>query len=294
LKILTVIQLTCPSCKRKGRVEISDESIKNVSRGLLAVNVSPDIICEHSFIAYVDKNLTIRDYFIADFQIEIPEIDSFKLSEAKEIISKDTLNLDAIKLNLSADLVTHVLKSIFFNKKVAIISDLSFLKETILNFFKQLINGSFDAYISVISEDEYKSNKKDYKEHIVLNGKKVIRDREKIINPKKLKVEKQMVSNFFMEVDPTTSFFGLKNEIRKTFRLSQSIVNFASKYEKDVTIDSELIIDHIEKEFNIKIDNNYLEFLLEIVDINFGVKNIRALGIKDYLKYSTTGFRPKL
>jgi hypothetical protein len=36
---LTVIQLTCPSCKRKGNVEISDDAIKNVSRGLLAVNV---------------------------------------------------------------------------------------------------------------------------------------------------------------------------------------------------------------------------------------------------------------
>ena len=103
-----------------------------------------------------------------------------------------------------------------------------------------------------------------------------------------------MVSNFFMEFDPTTSYFGLKNEIRKTFRLSQSIVDFASKFKKDLTIDSELIIDHIEKEFNIKIDKSYLEFLLEIVKINFGVTNIRAIGIKDYLKYSTTGFRPKL
>ena len=292
---MTVVQLTCPSCKRKGNVEISDEAIKNVSRGLLAVNVTPNIICEHSFIAYLDKNLSIRDYFIADFHIQIPEIESIKLSEAKEIISKDTLNLDAIKLNLSADLITHVLKSIFFNKKIAIITDLSFLKEHILNFFKQLIDGSFDAYISVISEDEYKSNKKNYKEHVILDGKKVIRDEEKIINPKKLKVEKHMVSNFFMELDPTTSFFGLKNEIRKTSRLSQSIVNFAAKYEKDVTIDSELIVDHIEKEFKFKIDRNFLEFLLGIVEINFGVKNIRSIGIKDYLKYSTTtSFRPKL
>ena len=291
---MAIISITCPSCKKKGNIEISDEAIKNVSRGLLAVNVASDIICDHSFIAYLDKNLSIRDYFIADFQIEIPDIAPTEDSGAKEIISKGTLNLDAIKLNLSANLITHVLKSIFFNKKIAIISDLSFLNEHILNFFRQLTDGSFDAYISVISEDEYKSNKKNYKEHIVLDGKKVIRDEEKIINPKKLKVEKQMVSNFFMEIDPTSSYFGLKNEIRKTFRLSQSIVDFASKFKNDLTIDSELIIDHIEKEFNIKIDKSYLEFLLEIVKINFGVTNIRAIGIKDYLKYSTTGFRPKL
>ncbi len=291
---MTTIKLTCPSCKKKGIIEISDESIKNVSRGLLAINVTPDIICEHTFIAYVDKNLAVRDYFIADFQIEIPELDEIKLKEAKEIIEKDKLNLDAIKLNLSANLITHVLKSIFYNKKIAIISDLSYLNEHIINFFRQLIEGSFDAYISVISVDEYKSNKKNYKEHIVLKGKDIIRDDEKIINPKRLKVEKQMVSHFFMQLDPINSFFELKNEIRKTFRLSQSIVNFTSQFKKDVTIDSELVIDHLEKEFNFKIDNNYLEFLLGIVDVNFGVKNIKAVGLKDYLKFSTTTFRPKL
>ncbi len=291
---MTIIQVTCPSCKKKGNIEISDEAIKNVSRGLLAINVASEIVCDHSFIAYVDKNLSIRDYFIADFQIEIPDIAPTEEPEAKELISIDTLNLDAIKLNISANLVTHVLKSIFYNKKIAIISDLSFLNDHIFNFFRQLIDGSFDAYISVISEDEYKSNKKNYKEHIVLDGKKVVRDEENIINPKKLKVEKQMVSNFFMEFDPTSSYFGLKNEIRKTSRLSQSIVDFASKFKNDLTIDSELIIDHIEKEFNFKIDRSYLEFLLEIVKINFGVTNIRAIGIKDYLKYSTTSFRPKL
>jgi len=208
---LTTIKITCPSCKNKGTIEISTESLKNISRGLLAVNVAANTICDHSFIVYLDKNLSIRDYFIADFQLEIPDIAPIEEISSKEIISKDKLNLDAIKLNLSANLITHVLKSIFSNKKVAIISDLSFLNDHILNFFKQLIEGSFDAYLSVISEDDYKSNKKNYKEHIVLNGKNVIRDDEKIINLKKLKVEKHMVNNFFMELDPITSYFGLES-----------------------------------------------------------------------------------
>lgn len=291
---MTTITITCPSCKNKGSIEISDETINNVSRGLLAVNIASNIICEHSFIAYVDKNLSIRDYFIADFQIEIPDIAQTEDPEAKEIIAKGNLNLDAIRLNLSANLITNVLKTILFNKKIAIVSDLTFLNEQILNFFKQLIDGSFDVYISVISDDEYKSNKKNYKDCVILDGKKVVRDEDKIINHKKMKVEKQMVSNFFMEFDPIASYLGLKNEISKILLLSQSIVDFASKFKKDVTIDSELIIDHIEKEYNFKIDKNYLEFLLGIVDVNFGIKNIRAVGIKDYLKYSTTGFRPKL
>ncbi len=268
--------------------------MKNVSRGLLTINIAVDTICKHSFLVYVDKNLWIRDYFIADFQIEIPEMAPIEENKAKEIISKDALNLEAIKLNLSAILITYVLKSILHKKKIAIISDLSFLNDHIHNFFKQLTHGFFDTDISIISKNEYISNKKSYKEYIILEGKKVIRDDEKLINPKKLKVEKQMVSNFFMEHDPTVSYIGLKNEIRKMFVLSKSIVDFASKFKEDLTIDSDLIINHLEKEFNFKIHKSYLDFLLEIVKINFGVKNIRDIGIKDYLKYSTTGFKPKL
>ncbi|GAG34301.1 unnamed protein product, partial [marine sediment metagenome] len=80
---MTIIQITCPSCKKKGNIEISDDAIKNVSRGLLAINVASNIICDHSFITYVDKNLSIRDYFIADFQIEIPDIAPTEDTEAK-------------------------------------------------------------------------------------------------------------------------------------------------------------------------------------------------------------------
>ncbi len=291
---MAIVQISCPSCKQKGKIEISDDSFKNVTRGLLAINVPANTICNHPFIVYVDKNLSVRDYFIADFQIKIPEMAPIEDNESKKIQSKDLLNMDAIKLNLSAILITFVLKSIFYKKKIVIISDLSFLYEHFHNFFNQITHGSFNADISIISNNEYRNNKKNYKEHIIFEGNKIIRDKEKLINPKKLKLEKQMVSNFFMETDSTISYIGLNNEIRKIFALSKSIADFASKFREDLTIDSDLIIDHLEKEFNFKIHKSYLDYLLEVVKINFGVKNIRTIGIKDYLKYSTTGFKPKL
>ena len=64
------IKIQCPSCGKKGDFEILDEKIKNVARGLLAVNIAENTICEHSFIAYVDKNFTIRDYL----EIKIPSL----------------------------------------------------------------------------------------------------------------------------------------------------------------------------------------------------------------------------
>ncbi|HEY0088616.1 MAG TPA: hypothetical protein VGB37_07220, partial [Candidatus Lokiarchaeia archaeon] len=67
------VKINCPICEKKGTIDVSQEIMKNVSRGLLAVNIAKEIVCSHSFVAYIDKNFNVRDYFTADFQIEIPE-----------------------------------------------------------------------------------------------------------------------------------------------------------------------------------------------------------------------------
>ena len=66
--------------------------MKDVKRGLLAVNIPQNVICSHSFIVYIDKNLVIRDYFIADYQlqIEIPILDT--LGEQKDVIVPEKAN----------------------------------------------------------------------------------------------------------------------------------------------------------------------------------------------------------
>ena len=67
------VQIKCPTCGNNGEINVSEELLKSISRGLLAINVQKTI-CEHSFIVYIDKNLTIRDYFIADYHLELPEL----------------------------------------------------------------------------------------------------------------------------------------------------------------------------------------------------------------------------
>ncbi|MFX1394960.1 MAG: hypothetical protein ACFFAH_15510, partial [Promethearchaeota archaeon] len=62
------VQINCPICSKTGSIEISHNILKDSLRGLLAINIAKDIICSHSFIAYIDKNLNVRDYFVADFQ----------------------------------------------------------------------------------------------------------------------------------------------------------------------------------------------------------------------------------
>jgi len=69
--------------------------------------------CSHSFVAYIDKNFNARDYFTADFQIEIPEITPTEKIQASKIPTKEVLDIDLIRINISSMLLMYILKSIF-------------------------------------------------------------------------------------------------------------------------------------------------------------------------------------
>ncbi len=94
------VELQCPICMKYGYLSISKDYIHKAERGLFAVEISKGLICEHAFIAYIDRNLIVRDSFTADFQVDssygfkpqIPWIDQ---------VSKKTLNVDLIKMNLT-------------------------------------------------------------------------------------------------------------------------------------------------------------------------------------------------
>ncbi|MFX1444092.1 MAG: hypothetical protein ACFFHV_11805 [Promethearchaeota archaeon] len=271
---MTNILVRCPSCSGNGYIDVAEENLKDVKRGLLAVNIPSDIICTHSFIVYIDKNLVIRDYFIADyqFQIEIPVLDT--LGEQKDVIipEKDLVNLNLIKLNVSANLMTFIFKSIFLKKKILIISEETFLNNIILNFFKYITQDNFAADISMISNEKFNQEKKQYKDYMVFEGSQIINNVKKLINPKKLAIEKQMVLRFLSEMDLNSSLLVLRNDINKIYFLSKSIVDAINSLDKNVKINILKIYKSLEETHKIKINNLYLEFLVDIVRNYFEIK----------------------
>ena len=280
---MTKIQVTCPSCQKKGLIDVSEEILKNITRGLLAVNV-PDIICEHTFIVYVDKNLAIRDYFMADFKIELPQISVPEGITEKKIPSKEVVNLDLIKLNVPAILLTYVLKCIFSKKEAIIIMESSFLNEHVLNFFKFITQDSFEIKIKLLSKEEYKNNKKNYKDYIVFEGNEIINDSDKIIDIKKLKVEKHLVQVFLAESDLSYSYIVFKNEIHKAYNLAKSILERVNQ-ENQKKINFKYIVDLIVEKFNIKLEKMYLDFIVEILKNYFGLEITEASDVGDFLGF---------
>jgi hypothetical protein len=268
------IQIGCPSCAQNGMIEVSEEAVKNVSRGLLAVNIAAHTICDHSFIVYVDKNLHVRDYFVADFQIEIPDLPVLPAQKIKEtkLPSKEIVDIDLIKLNMPAMLLTYVLKSIFSKQKIVLISDQEFLKNHINNFFNYITKDTFDIDVAILTPNNYNQNKKQYKDCMIFEGNKIVKNMKKLINPKKLWVEKHIVHRFLTEPELGYSYIILKNEVQKAFELSKAIVEAVKESRKDGEKENVLkITGEVEDYYKIKIGSLYLNFLIEIVQTYFDV-----------------------
>ncbi|MFX1304486.1 MAG: hypothetical protein ACFFBV_10930 [Promethearchaeota archaeon] len=278
------LEIRCPICLQWQHIEISDDMTKNVSKGLLAINIAAGMICEHSFIAYVDKNLTVRDCIVADFKIELPE--GAPTQETEKLITPetDTIKFDLIKLNIPELLMAYVLKSIFVGEKVLIISEEEFLHNHVINFFKYIAQNSFEFEMSIITEEEYKKNKDNYKEYIIFKNRKIIRDTYKIINPKQLENEKSMVQKFLAEYDLMAGLIILRNEVNKTYEFSKTIAESLEK-QKGKPMTSKILIDYVFEKYGERIQIPYLTFLINIVQNYFKVEVPKIGGVTDLLGF---------
>ena len=215
------LEIRCPSCSKRGNIEVSEEAIKSATRGLYAVNISEGIVCEHSFIVYVDKNCVVRDCYMADFQIDLPS--TFPEQKIEEdLIPVEGVDVSLIKINLTSSLIAYVIRAIFYRKEIVILSNQNYLYEDILKFFEYITQNSFKSKISIIPKEEFKL--KDFNNPIVVRGREIIYDKDKIIDSKKLRVERTFVQKFLDEYDLTSSIIILKNELQRAYRLSETIV----------------------------------------------------------------------
>ena len=270
---MTSVRIVCPSCKKQGNIDVSLDVLKGATKGLLAINISPDIICPHSFVAYVDKNLKIRDYFMADFKIQLPEISSIeKVSVASEP-QKKIIDVDLIRFNISAIQLTYILKSIFSKQKIVIILDHEFLFEHLYKFFKYITKGSFETDISITTKEMYNNEKKKYKDSIVLEGYNMLNNPKKIIDIKDLAIEKQLVSRFLTEKELNYSYIILKNEIQKIAELSKKVMEIIKVHnEKNENINILKIHSQLEDFYKTKINMGYFKYLLNNVGNYYGIK----------------------
>ncbi|MFX0186269.1 MAG: hypothetical protein ACFE8A_00885 [Candidatus Hodarchaeota archaeon] len=278
------VEIHCPECTKKGKLEVEENLIIQSKRGVSAINVAEDLICKHSFIAYIDKNFNVRDCFITDFTIELPQIEIEQITEDK-IPDKDTIDVYLLTLNLNALLLTYILRACFFRKKILVLNDLSLLNPHIMNFFKFIFQDTFDIDISIKQEKNYKKDKKKYKGYIVIGKDKIIKDKEKILS-KWTKIERIIVQKFLAEQDPQTSLIILKNEISKAYKLSKDVELYLKNYDKTSELTPKLMSNFLTEKYNQKISDLYLRFLIKIVQYYSEVDFSKIFDFDNYIRWN--------
>lgn len=261
-----ILKVRCPTCGKWGEIEVSEDAIKSISHGLLAINVPEKIICSDSFILYIDKNLNIRDSFVADLNLELPNAVIEKSKEEELITFKKKLDIELIKLNIPPLLLAFILRGILFKQRIVLILDEDHLYDHINNLIEYITQNSFETEFSIIHKDIYDNNKKSYKKSLVLQGKEVLNDKNKIINPKKLPIERRIIQQFYGERQSELSLIMLMNEIQKASEFSHYIVDVFSNVEDKKYLDIAAINNKLQEKYKIKISSFYLKFLIDIVE----------------------------
>ncbi len=177
------IKLRCPICNRQKQILISKDIIDQNKSGIISVFIAGLTICEHSFYIYIDKQLRVRDYLVADISItdqdDIIKIDKQKI--LKELLLKDLTGQNLFKFISEKDYQL-LLCACFINTEIIFIENNLFIYESDNDQFKfvfaslmQLFPENYNL-IRVISLIKFKDYQELNTEKIdssvyVLNGK---------------------------------------------------------------------------------------------------------------------------
>jgi len=124
--------------------------------------------------------------------------------------------IEVVKLNLPASVVTYIIRAARQKKEVLLVSGKIYLYSYYRKFFDDITQGSFDLDLSFATKILYKLKLRDFQEYLVIGEDgEIIKADDKVINLKELKIEKNIVDQFFETIDVLQGLIVLKKEIRK-------------------------------------------------------------------------------
>ncbi|MBN1800880.1 MAG: hypothetical protein JW891_05195 [Candidatus Lokiarchaeota archaeon] len=264
------IQIRCPSCKQVGYINLEIDKLPRNEKGVTSIDIHEKVICNHSFIAYIDGNNEVRDCFIVDFKLKLPEIKTYEELLHIDMPELKDLDILLISSNFLAINLAYLLKCCFHKKKVVFLNDNAILAKHLNNFVQFIFKNSFKPELLIIERWKYGKEKKSMKDCIVLENETIIRDKSNFLNPKNIEVETAIVHSFLnAEKDRIAALIKIKNEIFKAFKLSGEIMEYIENQEKNKKILPSYIIDYLKKRHKIKISEIYLRFLVKIIQNYF-------------------------
>lgn len=265
------VEIMCPICRSRKIINIPMRIIDQ-SKQLTSLFIPIGRVCNHAFVPFIDKHLKVRGYQKLDALLDDIESKTELIPELKP----QDIDVFEIKMNLRPEIMIYAVRGSLLKKRILIIikNNLEFLKDTLLDFFDYIFEKSFNAHILIHTKETYKVSKQHYSEYLVLEGKGIIGRMKKSLNIKELKIEQEIIKEFFRESDSNLSLKNLRDKIREIYTLSHKLLEFYKKQGINHPLHVRKAIRYLEDTHFIKISRNYFKFLVEIVKNYFDTEII--------------------
>ncbi len=185
--------------------------------------------------------------------------------ESKKIPDSNTIDVYLIKINLPAHPLIYAIRGCLNNENVLFLNESDVLKNHIINLFKFIFQDSFEINLMIEKREIYDDNHNYYKDFLIFDNSKIIRDKNKILTEKKIKIEAMIIHKFLEENDAKSSLLILKNEILKAFEISKKVMHLIDMLKGEKQLSRERLFEKFKETSSIKISYSYLEFILDII-----------------------------
>lgn len=106
------ILVVCPVCSKSGRVPVPTDVIAKKDSGATSVYIPREMICQHEFYAYVDKNFKVRDYLVLEYSLKA---EALKIKSKLNFLLKKQDTFDFSLKNLSNFITERDFRSLLFS-----------------------------------------------------------------------------------------------------------------------------------------------------------------------------------
>lgn len=265
------VGIVCPICRSKKIINIPMRIIDQ-SKQLTSLLIPTGRVCDHAFVPFIDKHLKVRGYQKLDALLDDIEPKTELIIELK---SHD-IDVFEIKMNLRPEIMIYAIRGGLIKKKILIVieNNLEFLKDTLFDFFDYIYQKSFDAHILIHTKETYKVSKKHYSEYFVLEGKSIIGGMKKSLKINELKIEQEIIKEFYREGDSNVGLQNLRDKLREIYTLCHKLLEFYKKQGINHPLQDKKAIRYLEDTHFIKISKGYFKFLIEIIKNYFNTEII--------------------
>ncbi|MCP4764092.1 MAG: hypothetical protein GY870_20130, partial [archaeon] len=145
------VRVICPTCTKSNYIMLPKSNIAHSGKGLTTILVPNELICEHSFQIFVDKNGAVRGYETPDFELSFTPAPADEITEESlEIGEKSTYQV--IKTTFGEEITNKCIRTLINRDKIFCITENRYLLENLASFFRIIF--SQDAPEAIIANTE--------------------------------------------------------------------------------------------------------------------------------------------